>query len=64
MPIIQKNSERLTPSNSGQRIIQAQRGEIIYREDIRITAAYLLVGLTVITITAGLGYLFIQQLRK
>lgn len=67
-----RNTEReLNSAKPGKRILQAERGEILYREDIKTSFAYAIVGLTaavaivgVVTVAAGAGYSFIQQMKK
>ncbi len=60
-----KNHQReLDSAKPGKRILQAERGEILYREDIKTSFAYAIVGLTVTIGLAGIGYLFIQQIKK
>lgn len=72
MSLTIRNNERENNSlKPNKRIIQAERGEVIYREDIKTSFAYALVGLTAIVaaigVTLGAGgiaYSFIKQLKK
>ena len=45
-------------------LLSVRRSEILYREDIKETFAYALVGLTITVGVAGVGYIFIKQLLK
>jgi len=56
MPNIE--NQKNTPS------LNVRRGEILYREDIKTSFAYAVVGISVIAVLASLGYLAIVQLKK
>jgi len=47
-----------------QSSLNVRRGEILYREDIKTSFAYAVVGISVIAVLASLGYLAIVQLKK
>lgn len=65
----ERESQALKPNQ--RRIIQAERGEVIYREDIKTSFAYALVGFAVILVAlgvtlgvGGMAYSFVKQLKK
>ncbi|RHZ35549.1 hypothetical protein [endosymbiont GvMRE of Glomus versiforme] len=64
---ILENQIEETPSQKGKyknRILNVHRDEIFYREDIKYTFAYAIIGVSVLAILTSIGYLGIQQLRK
>ena len=54
--ILEKNNSKST--------IQARREDILYREDIKTSFAYAIVGICVVAGLASIGYLGIKQLQK
>ena len=61
-----KNNERELNSSASRskRLIQAERGEIFYREDIKYSFAYAMFGIMVILAVGGISYSFIEKLKK
>ncbi|RHZ36605.1 hypothetical protein [endosymbiont GvMRE of Glomus versiforme] len=58
MPQIENQENLKNPS------LNVRRGEILYREDIKTSFAYAIVGVSVIAVLASVGYLAIVQLKK
>ena len=66
MPLLQKNKE-LNSSKSNlkrQPLPNVYREDIFYREDIKMTFVYALIGISALAILGAFGYMGIQQLRK
>lgn len=61
---IKDNERNLNSPKTNRRILQVERDEIFHRKDIKDGFVYALVGITVVVGLTGLGYLFVQQLRK
>lgn len=65
MPLNIRNNQRdLHAIPAGKRTIQAQREEILYRDDIKTSFTYILVGTLATLAVVGVGYSFVKQLRK
>ena len=63
MPLLQKNN--LTKTNSSRSpLLNVRREDIFYREDIKMTFVYALIGISALGILSAFGYMGIQQLRK
>ena len=65
MPLLQKNQNNLTKTNSSRSpLLNVRREDIFYREDIKMTFVYALIGISAVGIIAAFGYMGVQQLRK
>jgi hypothetical protein len=51
-------------TNQNPKTLNVRRGEILYREDIKTSFAYAVVGISVVAVLASFAYLGIIQLRK
>ena len=60
LPIKEKNTQQKT----NRPLLNVNREDVLYREDIKATFGYSIVGITVSVGLAGLGYIFIKQLQK
>ena len=56
------NIENLKKNNFSNRSINAQRGEILYREDIKTSFGYAIAGITVSLAIAGVVYVVGKKL--
>ena len=63
MPNIE-NLEKKPLTNKEERTYQVRRGEILYREDIKTSFGYALVGVTITLAVAGGIYVIGKQLTK
>jgi hypothetical protein len=68
---IKNNQREFASVKPDKRIVQVERGEVFYRDDLKTSFAYALVATTAITVAigitlgvAGMGYSFVKQLRK
>jgi hypothetical protein len=64
MPLLQKNQNNLTKNSQRSPLLNVRREDIFYREDIKMTFVYSLIGVSALAILAAFGYMGIQQLRK
>ena len=67
MPLLQKNSSNFGTKNSpkyNSPLLNVRREDVLYRDDIKVSFAYALIGISAIGILAGFGYMWIQQLKK
>ena len=68
MPLLQKNSSATnfgTKTNpKSNPLLNVRREDIFYREDIKMTFAYALIGVSALAILTAVGYMGVQQLRK
>ena len=58
MPQIENQENLKNPT------LNVRRGEILYREDIKTSFLYALVGISAIAVLAGFAYLAVIQLKK
>ena len=56
------NIENIKKNNFANRSINAQRGEILYREDIKTSFGYAIAGITVSLAMAGIIYVVGRKL--
>jgi len=61
---IRNNEKNLDSTKSGKRIIQVERDEVFYRGDIKAGFTYAMFALMVILAVGGIGYSFIDKLKK
>ena len=65
MPLLQKNNSGLNPSKPKRNPLpNIYREDIFYREDIKMTFVYALIGISALAILGAFGYMGVQQLRK
>ena len=68
MPLLPKNNSGVSSSSKTNPkfnpLLNVRREDIFYREDIKMTFAYALIGVSAIAILTAVGYMGIQQLRK
>ena len=64
MPLLQKNQNNLTKNSQRSPLLNVRREDIFYREDIKMTFVYALIGISAVGIIAAFGYMGVQQLRK
>lgn len=61
MPLLSKNKEK-NPSRNP--LLNVRREDIFYREDIKMTFVYALIGISAVAILGAFGYMGYQQLKK
>jgi hypothetical protein len=61
---IKENQRESNSLTANKRMLQVERGEIFYREDIKYTFAYAMFGIMVILAVGGISYSFIEKLKK
>jgi hypothetical protein len=67
MPLLSKNKEAFGSPKSNlkkQPLPNVYREDIFYREDIKMTFVYALIGISALAILGAFGYMGVQQLRK
>ena len=72
MPLLQKNNSAANfGSLSGTKnrtspspLLNVRREDIFYREDIKMTFVYALIGISALAVLGAFGYMGVQQLRK